>query len=125
MADGLGEEEPGVSDGRQIIVVGGDYVGRGDQRLGSTLMGQFFRALARREDDLPAAIIFMNAGVRLLVEGSVALAQLQELEERGVAIIACRTSVQHFDLVERLEVGDSAPMSDLVDHLLGALVVTL
>jgi intracellular sulfur oxidation DsrE/DsrF family protein len=113
-----------VSSG-QVILVSGEYLGRGDQRLGGALANQFFRALARREADLPSAIIFMNAGVRLLIEGSAVLASLQELENRGVNIVACRTSVQHFDLQEKLEVGDSVPMAELVDHLLGAAVVAL
>jgi hypothetical protein len=114
-----------VDDGRQVILVGGDFLGRGDQRLGSTLAGQFFRALARSEEAMPTAIIFMNAGVRLLIDGSVVLASLQDLESRGVTILACRTSVQHFDLTEKLEVGDTVPMAELVDHLLGASVISL
>ncbi len=117
-------EEPGVSDGH-VILVGSDFLGRGDQRLGTTLAGQFFRALARREEGLPAAIVFMNAGVRLLVQGSPALAHLQELEGRGVTIVADRASVQHFDLEDKIEVGDSQPMADLLDHLLAGPVVTL
>jgi intracellular sulfur oxidation DsrE/DsrF family protein len=110
----------------QVILIGSDFLGRGDQRLGSTLVTQFFRALARREEaELPATIIFLNAGVRLLIDGSPALTSLQELENREVTIIACRTSVEHFDLEDKLEVGDTLPMADLVEHLLGAAVISL
>lgn len=109
----------------QVILVGSDFIGRGDQRLGSALAREFFRALTRREGDLPSAIVFINAGVRLLVEGSVILPQLQELDSRGVSIVACRTSVQHFDLEDKLEVGDSQPMAELVELLLGAAVISL
>lgn len=113
-----------MSDG-QVILVSSDFLGRGDQRLGTALAGQFFRALARREETLPAAIVFINAGVRLLVEGSPALTHLQELEGRGVTIVADRASVQHFDLEEKLEVGDNLPMAELLDYLLSGPVVTL
>ncbi len=112
------------SGGGQVVLVGSDFLGRGDQRLGSTLVNQFFRALAKRAE-LPGAIVFMNAGVRLLVAGSAVLPDLQELEARGVPIFACRTSVQYFDLEEKIEVGDSAPMADLVETLLGGTVVSL
>ena len=114
-----------MSNGQTVIVVGGDYLGRGDQRLGTQLFSQFFRVLARREGDPPSAVIFMNSGVKLLVEGSAALSHLSELEERGVAIVACRTSVEHFDLEDRLEVGDSEPMADLLERLLDANVITV
>jgi hypothetical protein len=118
------EEDLGVSDG-QVILVSGEFLGRGDQRLGTALASQFFRALARREEDLPTSIVFVNAGVRLLVDGSPVLAQLQELENRGVTIVACRTSVEHFDLEERIEAGDTLPMADLLEHLLNRPVLTL
>jgi hypothetical protein len=104
----------------QVVLVGSDFLGRGDQRLGSALANQFFRALARREGDLPESIVFINAGVRLMAEGSAILTHLQELDGRGVAIVACRTSVQHFDLEDKLEVGDSLPMPELVDLLMEA-----
>ena len=113
-----------MSSGGQVILVGSDFLGRGDQRLGSALVVQFFRALGKREEP-PGTIIFMNSGVRLLTEGSVALTLLQELEARGVSIIACRTSVQHFDLEDKIEVGDSAPMADLIETLLSGTVVSL
>lgn len=109
----------------QVIVFGGDGLGRGDQRLGIALAGNFLRALAKREGDLPPAIVFLNAGVRLLIEGSAVLAPLQELEERGVAIIACRASAQHFGLDDKLEVGDSLAMPELVDRLLSGPVISL
>lgn len=111
--------------GGQVILVSGDFIGRGDQRLGSALATQFFRALTRHEGDLPRAIVFMNAGVRLLVEGSAILPQLQDLDGRGVSVIACRQSVQHFDLEDKIEVGDIAPMNELVELLLDAPVLSL
>lgn len=113
-----------MSDG-QVILVGSDFLGRGDQRLGSALAREFFRALARREGTPPAAVVFLNAGVRLLVDGSPILAQLEELDSQGVAIVACRSSVQHFDLEDKIEVGDSMPMTELVDLLLDHPVLTL
>jgi hypothetical protein len=111
--------------GGQVVLVHGDYLGRGDQRLGSTLIAQFFRALARREEDLPTAILFLNTGVRLLIDGSPVLVPLQELESRSVTILADRASAQHFDLEDKIEVGDTAPMTELVERLIGANVVAL
>jgi hypothetical protein len=113
-----------VSSG-QVILVGSDFLGRGDQRLGTTLAREFFRALARREEDLPSAIVFINAGVRLLIEGSAILASLQELDSRDVSIVADRTSAQHFDLEDKLEVGDTLPMAEILELLLGAPVISL
>jgi hypothetical protein len=113
-----------VSDGL-VILVGSDFLGRGDQRLGSALAREFFRALVRREGTPPAAVVFINAGVRLLIDGSPILAQLEELDGQGVAIVACRSSVQHFDLEDKVEVGDSMPMPDLVDLLLDHPVLSL
>ena len=109
----------------QVILVGSDFIGRGDQRLGSALVREFFRALARREGDQPSAVIFLNSGVRLLIEGSAILPHLEELDNRGVTIVACRTSVQHFDLEDKLEIGDPQPMADIVELLLDATVISV
>jgi intracellular sulfur oxidation DsrE/DsrF family protein len=83
-------------------------------------MVQFLRVLLQREAGPPAAVVVVNAGVRLLIDGSPALAPLQALEAAGVPIVACRSSVEHFDLEEELVVGDSTPMADLVEQLLTA-----
>ena len=69
---------------------------------------------------MPDTMIFVNAGVRLTVDDSPAVEDLQALEERGVEILACGTCLGHFGLKERVAAGQISNMYSIAETLLGA-----
>ncbi|MBM4446446.1 MAG: sulfurtransferase-like selenium metabolism protein YedF [Chloroflexi bacterium] len=108
----------------KIFLVQSEELGRGDEQLGSMLMASFLRLLGESEDK-PGSMIFWNAGVRLLCQGSKVLEHLKQLEERGVELLACTTCLEYFDLMDRLAVGKPTTMMKSIQSMLDSDVVSL
>jgi selenium metabolism protein YedF len=102
-----------------VVLIPSDGMGRGDEELGGILMRSFLHTLHEVEP-LPNTIIFINAGVKLTVEGSPVLEDLEALGERGVSILACGTCLGHFGLKDRLAVGEVSNMYSIAETLLAA-----
>ena len=102
-----------------VVVVAADVMGRGDEALGRVLLKGFIYALAQTEE-LPESILFYNRGAFLTTEGSDSLADLQELEARGVKIFTCGTCLNHYGLTEKLLVGSVTNMYTIVEQLMSA-----
>jgi selenium metabolism protein YedF len=62
-------------------------------------------------------ILLLNSGVRLAVEGSQDLENLQKLEKSGVSILVCGTCLDHFQLLDHKRVGQTTNMLDVVTSL--------
>lgn len=88
----------------KVIAVGSEFMGRGDQELGSILMKGLIYAFANA-DTPPAKMVFFNGGARLTCEGSVSLEDIRQLEERGCEILTCGTCLDFFGIKEKLAVG--------------------
>jgi selenium metabolism protein YedF len=106
------------------ILISSDVLGRGDDELGELLMSNFFRLL-EGSPDKPISLIFWNAGVKLVCEGSWALVHLKKLEEQGVEVLACSTCLEYFDLADKIRVGQPTNMVRSVVTLLQENVVCL
>lgn len=102
------------------ILILTNSIGRGEDGLGRVLMKNFLYSLARSEADRPAAVMLMNEGVRLAVDGSDAVDDLRLLVEAGVAVKACGTCLDYLGLADSLVVGEVSTMPGAVDALLGA-----
>jgi selenium metabolism protein YedF len=96
-----------------MIMVTTDSLGRGDDELGSKLMGGFLKTLKEMGDDL-WRIVFLNNGVKLAAEGSSLLPALKDLRDQGVPILVCGTCLTHFSLMDKLQVGEVTNMLDTV-----------
>ena len=70
-------------------------------------------------EPLPETIILFNSGVRLVVEGSPVLEDLQDLCGRGVEILACGTCLGYYELKERIAVGEVSNMYTIAEVILG------
>lgn len=117
-----GEPEPDTkrpAEAPLVVVVPADTMGRGDDELGGILIRGFLYTLNEVEP-LPETIIFLNSGVRLAVEGSPVLDDLQKLIDRGVEILACGTCLGHFGLKEKLALGEVSNMYTIAETLLNA-----
>jgi len=107
------------SAGPLVVLIPSDGMGRGDEELGSILIRSFLHTLNEVEP-VPDTIVFLNAGVKLTVEGSLVLEDLQALEGKGVEILACGTCLGHFALKDRISVGQVSNMYSIAETLLGA-----
>lgn len=113
---------PDRSAAETVVILDADTMGRGDDALGAKLIGSFLRTLAQAEPK-PGAIVFYNAAVRLLGEGSPNLDALRALDDAGVDLLACVTCLEHFALVDRIAVGQVSNMREIVQRTMGAAKV--
>ncbi len=108
-----------LAGGPLVLVIPDDSMGRGDHELGQILIRGFFHTLGEVEP-LPDTIIFFNSGVKLVVDGSPVLEDLQDLRGRGVEILACGTCLGHYDLKDKVAVGEVSNMYTIAETMLGA-----
>ena len=90
-----------------------DRMGFGDDELGLKLMVNFIRTLKEMGPDL-WRLVLVNNGVKLAIEGSAVLSELQAYEKEGITILVCGTCLEHFKLLERKQVGITTNMLDIV-----------
>ncbi len=113
------------SDQKILLLVTTDRFGSGDDELGKKLMINYLKTIKEMGPDL-WQIIFVNGGVKLTVESSPVLGELQEYERAGVIILACGTCLEHFGLTSMKKVGSTTNMLDIVTATqLAGKVVTL
>jgi selenium metabolism protein YedF len=114
------------ADTRKIAVLcATDRIGYGDDTLGLALMVNFLRTLKEMGREL-WRLVFVNNGVKLTVDGSEVLEDLQTYEAAGLQILVCGTCLTHFDLLERKQVGETTNMLDIVTALqLADKVITI
>lgn len=105
--------------GPLVVMIPSDGMGRGDEELGGILMRSFLHTL-NEVGPLPNTIIFLNSGVKLTVDGSVVLEDLQALEQRGVEMLACGTCLDFFGLKDKIAAAHISNMYSIAETLLGA-----
>ncbi len=102
-----------------VIFISSETVGRGDEELGRVLIKSLIYTLTEK-DIKPKKIIFMNSGVKLTIEGSPVLENLQKIESAGTEILICGTCLDFFQLKEKVSVGNISNMYDIVDSFIQA-----
>ena len=99
------------------VVLASDRIGEGDPELGRELLKSFLLAL----DDMtkpPEALIFYNSAVHLATLDSPVLNILISLQRKHTEILVCSASLQHYRLVDQLEVGEIRTMAMLVERMM-------
>ncbi|MEZ4525698.1 MAG: sulfurtransferase-like selenium metabolism protein YedF [Desulfobacterales bacterium] len=99
-----------------LIVIPTDRMGFGDDDLGKKLMLSFVKTLKEMGPDL-WRLVFVNNGVKLCIQGSPALDDLNELSQKGISILVCGTCLTHFNLLDRKAVGETTNMLDIVTSM--------
>jgi selenium metabolism protein YedF len=102
-----------------VVYINSQFMGIGENELGSILMKSFLKTLIELEPK-PSAVIFINSGVRLTSEGSDVLETLTELSKKGVEILSCGTCLDFYGLKEKLKVGRVSNMFEIAQSLLTA-----
>lgn len=111
--------QPGGHPLRVLGFITSHVMGVGDEQLGRILMRAFVKTLKELQP-LPAQLIFVNSGVRLTTKGSELIADLRELENRGVQILSCGTCLDYYQLTDALEVGGVTNMYEMATALVAA-----
>ena len=102
------------SDLKKIMVMcATDRIGYGDDDLGLKLMVNFLSTLKEMGSDL-WRLVFVNNGVKLTVDGSEVVGDLKALADGGLKIMVCGTCLNHFNLLESKQVGETTNMLDIV-----------
>ena len=110
---------------KTVVVINSDTMGKGNDELGELIMGNFFNQLLA-VSPLPDAVIFYNAGVKLLTAEAPVSGALDALFKRGVDLIACGTCVTYFKLGDKLDNGRVSNMQEVVSILMNTdKVVTI
>jgi selenium metabolism protein YedF len=112
----LSTSEAGKAPEKILLLIARDRIGRGDDRLGASLMQNFIKTLKEMGPDL-WRLVFLNAGVKLTVEGAETVTVLKELEDEGVSILVCGTCLNFYDLLEKKQVGETTNMLDIVTSM--------
>ena len=108
-----------------VILINGQYFGRGDNDLGKILMKSFLYTLTQMKGAV-TTIIFINGGVFLTAQGSEVLDHLLELEQSGMEILSCGTCLDFYNLKNRLMVGQVSNMYSILERVSAAdKVITL
>ena len=65
--------------------------------------------------NLPTNLVFLNGGVKLVVEESPCLESIEKLSKEGVNILSCGTCLDFYGLKEKLAIGDITNMYTIVE----------
>lgn len=96
-----------------LVMCATDRLGFGDDQLGLKLMANFIRTLKEMGPDL-WRLVLVNNGVKLSVKGSEVLEDLKRLETGNLKILVCGTCLNHFNLLEKKEAGETTNMLDII-----------
>jgi selenium metabolism protein YedF len=110
------EPEIDAEQKKIMIMCATDRIGYGDDELGLKLMANFIRTLKEMGPEL-WRLVLVNNGVRLTIEGSEILADLKDLEDSGLTILVCGTCLDHFNLLDMKQVGETTNMLDIVSAM--------
>ena len=68
--------------------------------------------------DPPASLLFMNEGVKLIVEGQDQnIESVRKLMEQGTEVLVCGTCLDFYGLKEKLAVGEVSNMYDILGRM--------
>lgn len=105
-----------------LVVLSGNTMGAGEEKLGKALMKAFVFALTKL-DTLPETILCYNTGAYLTTEGADTLEDLKLLESEGVTILTCGTCLDYYGLKDKLAVGSVTNMYDIVERMASAQTI--
>jgi len=117
--DGGKAIQPDLRAKKVVVYINSQFLGGGDEALGSFLMKAFVKTLLDLETP-PNRLILVNSGVLLAAEGSKVLESLQSLSQKRVEIVCCGTCIDFYELKGKLGVGAVSNMFDIIESMLEA-----
>lgn len=104
---------------RTVVFITAETMGSGDDELGRLLLKNFLITMTEMTD-LPEAIYLVNAGVKLVCEGSELLEVFDKLGCLGIDIAACGLCLEFFHLKEKHSLGRTTNMLEIAAALQNA-----
>ena len=101
---------------RNVVFITAETMGSGDDELGRLLLKNYLIALTEMTD-LPEAIYLVNAGVKLVCEGSELIEVFDKLGCQGIDIAACGLCLEFFHLKEKQSLGRTTNMLEIATAL--------
>ena len=99
--------------GNTLLQVTNYGMGQGDEMLGLQLFENYIK-LCLEDNRMPKIVVFYNAGVKLICEGSPVIEILKKAEDSGVKLMACKTCLNHFGIIDKVAVGIKGTMMDII-----------
>lgn len=101
-----------------IYFITTNSLGQGSPDLGEVLMKSLMVTLSEQKQP-PKALLLLNTGVHLAVEGSPVLEQMQKLARSGTEILVCGTCLNYYKMKEKLAIGVVSNMYEINSQLTG------
>jgi selenium metabolism protein YedF len=98
------------------VFINSNGIGQGDPEFSATLLKMYLFTVSESKD-LPAYILFMNEGVRVVVENEQAIDHLKAIAARGTGILVCGTCLNFYNIAESIKVGTVSNMYDIVEAM--------
>ncbi|WP_461613553.1 sulfurtransferase-like selenium metabolism protein YedF [Clostridium sp. Marseille-QA1073] len=117
-------EESFEANEKFTIVVSSDKLGNGDEALGEALMKSYLFALSEA-DIIPNNLVFLNSGVKLVVEGSLVLESIDKLKERGASIYSCGLCLDFYKIKDKVQVGEITNMYAIIEMMNSSKTIKL
>jgi selenium metabolism protein YedF len=111
--------EKDVLRGSTVVLIKGNVLGQGDDKLGSILMKSFMYTLTQLQGEIKI-LIFLNSGVLLTTAGSDLIEHIKILESNGVEVLSCGTCLDFYGLIDKLQVGVIGNMYTIAEEMLAA-----
>ena len=118
-AEAVAEPRGSTAQGPTVVLMASNLMGQGPKELGAVLTRTFLHTL-NEISPLPDTLVFLNAGVHLVAEGSPVLEDIGALVEQGVDVLACGTCLDYLGLKEKVAVGEVSNMYTIAETLLRA-----
>ncbi|MEG0774840.1 sulfurtransferase-like selenium metabolism protein YedF [Clostridium sp.] len=106
------------------IVIGSDKLGNGNDELGLALMKSYLFALSEA-DIIPKHLIFLNSGVKLVVEDSLVLDSLEKLKDRGVNLQSCGLCLDFYKIKDSVRIGEITNMYAIIELMNSSRTIKL
>jgi hypothetical protein len=100
---------------KTVLVLADKQMGVGDEALGTHILTTALRKLPKFEG--LEAIVFYNAGVWLMTHASPVAAELRQLHEAGVELLACSTCIEHYGLQDQIWIDRWSNMDEILSTL--------
>ncbi len=98
-----------------LLVVATDTMGK-EEELGKVLMKTYFETM-KTYRQVPHAIFFLNAGVKLTTTNEEVCTLLREIETMGVEIYSCGTCLKYYNIENELKVGRRGTTNHVVEGM--------
>ncbi|WP_102347375.1 DsrE family protein [Bacillus sp. Marseille-P3661] len=98
----------------KIILLLSDQLGQGDRQLGEGVLETYF-TLLKQQEKKPRAVFCMNRGVLTMTDQSLVSVHLKELADQGVAVLACKTCADYYEVSDKITAGEISGMDKFIE----------